>query len=176
MPVVFPEALKSEGNISVTVVPVASITDTSAPSLASITSDGVNASFYFYSGSAGATSTTNTGTAPRRLGSKDVFNEFGETTHAVGDLQYVYDPQADDTADANKVKAICAEGEQVYLVYRYGKDAETDLGVGDKVNLWLVELGPQNEQPTGDGEFDQLAITQAAIVKAPPVKGIALAA
>lgn len=176
MPVDFPEALKSEGNISVTVVPAASITNTASPSLAAITSDGVNASFYLYSGSAAATSTTNTGTAPRRLGSKDVFNEFGETTHAVGDLQYVYDPQAADTDAANKVKQVCVEGAQVYLVFRYGKDAETDLAAADKVNLWLVQLGPQNEQPTGDGEFDQLAISQAAIVKAPPVKGVALAA
>ena len=173
--VTFPEAIKAEGNISVTVVPRDTLTSTSAPSLADIT-NGVNASLYLYSGSGAASSTTNTGTAPRRLGSKDVFNEFGETTHAIGDLQYVYNPQADDDDPANAVKAACAEGAEVYIVYRYGKDAETPLAVGDKVNIWLVELGPQNEAPTGDGEFDQLAVSQAAIIKAPPTKGVALVA
>lgn len=174
--VVFPEAIKAEGNISVTVVPKASLTSTSTPSLADITTAGVNASLYLYSGSGAASSATNTGTAPRRLGSKDVFNEFGETTHTIGDLQYVYSPQADDTDPANAVKTVCVEGAEVYLIYRYGVDSETPLAAADKVNIWLAELGPQNETPTGDGEFDQLAVSQAAIVKAPPIKGVALVA
>lgn len=174
--VVFPEAIKAEGNISVTVVPKASLTSTAAPSLADLTADGVNVSMYLYSGAADASSATNTGTAPRRLGSKDVFNEFGETTHTIGDLQYVYSPQADDTDPANAALAVCGEGAQVYIIYRYGPDAETPLAVGDKVNIWLAELGPQNETPTGTGEFDQLAVSQAAIAKAAPVKRVALVA
>ena len=175
MTVVFPDAVKAQGRISVTAVPVDSLASTSAPSLADL-ADGVNISMYLYSGSGVPTSTTATGEAPRRLGSTEVAQELGTTSRTIGDLSYVYNTQRPDSDPANAAKALLDEGSEVYLVYRYGIDADTPLAVGDKVNIWRAQLGPQNEGATGDGDFDQLNITQAAISKAPPVKGVALVA
>lgn len=176
MVVVFPDAVKAQGAVSVTAIPVADLTSTSSPSLAELTTDGVNISLYLYTGAAAPTSTTTTGEAPRRLGSKEVTQELGTTNHAIGDLQYVYDPQADAADPANAAKTMLTEGDEFYLVYRYGPDGDTDLEVADKVNVWKVQVGPQNEGATGDGEFDHLSITQSVIAKAPPVKGVAVAA
>lgn len=176
MTVVFPDAVKAQGAISVTVVPLASLTSTASPSLAEINSSGVNISLYLYTGSAQPTSTTTTGEAPRRLGSKDVIQEAGNTNHAIGDFQYVYDPQAAPDAPANAARDMLDEGAEFYAIYRYGKDGEDALAVGDKVNIWHIQTGPQNEGATGDGEFDHLAITQSAIAKTPPVKNVALVA
>lgn len=176
MPVVFPDAVKAQGAISVTAIPVADLTSTSSPSLAELTTDGVNISLYLYTGSAAPSSTTTTGEAPRRLGSKDVTQEMGVTNHAVADLQYVYDPQAAAADPANAARDMLVEGDEFYLVYRYGPDGNTDLAAADKVNLWRVQVGPQNEGATGDGEFDHLSITQSVIAKSPPVKNVALVA
>lgn len=176
MPVVFPDAVKAQGAISVTVIPVADLSTPSAPKLSELTTDGVNISLYLFSGAGAPSSTTTTGEAPRRLGSKDVPQEMGNTSHAIGDLQYVYDPQAADGASANAARDMLTEGDEFYAVYRYGKDGEDDLAVSDKVNVWHIQVGPQNEGATGDGEFDQLAITQTAIAKAPPIKNVAVVA
>jgi hypothetical protein len=176
MTVIFPDAVKAQGAISVVAIALADLTSTSAPSLAELNTDGVNISMYLYSGSAAPSSTTSTGEAPRRLGSKDVTQEMGNTTHSIGDLQYVYDPQAADADPANAAKALLVPGGEFYLVYRYGKDAETALAVGDIVNIWHVQVGPQNRGATGDGEFDHLSITQTAIGKTPPVEDVALVA
>lgn len=175
MTVTFPEAVKSQGRISVTAVPVADLESTATPSLADLAA-GVNISMYLYAGSGMASSTTATGEAPRRLGSSETEQEFGTTSRTIADLSYVYSPQAPDGDPANAAKELLEEGEMVYLVYRFGVDADTPLAVGDKVNIWRAQLGPQNEGSTGDGDFDQLNITQAAISKSPPVKGVVLVA
>lgn len=176
MTVVFPDAVKSQGKISVVAIALADLTSTSSPSLAELNTDGVNVSMYLYTGSAVPVSTTNTGESPRRLGSKNIIQEFGTTNHALGDLQYVYDPQASSSDPANAAKTLLVEGDEFYLVYRYGVDSEDAFALADKVNVWHVQVGPQNEGSTGDGEFDQLSITQAVIAKSTPVKGVAIAA
>jgi hypothetical protein len=176
MTVVFPDAVKAQGAISVTAIAVADLTTPTAPKLSDLTSDGVNISMYLYTGSAAPSSTTTTGEAPRRLGSKQVTQEMGTTNHAIGDLQYVHDPQASAGDPANAAKTLLTEGDEFYLVYRYGPDGEDALAIGDKVNVWKVQVGPQNEGATGDGEFDHLSITQSVIAKAPPTKGVALVA
>lgn len=175
MSVYFPEAEKAQGKVSVTAVLVDDLTSTSAPSLADLAT-GVNISMYLYAGSGMATSSTATGEAPRRLGSSETEQEFGTTSRTIADLSYVYSPQKPSNDPANAAKELLEEGAVVYLIYRFGVDADTPLAVGDKVNIWRAQLGPQNEGMTGDGDFDQLNITQAAISKAPPVKGVALVA
>lgn len=176
MTVVFPDAQKSQGATSVTVIPLAALTTPSAPKLSDLTTSGVNISLYLYTGSAQPTSTTTTGEAPRRLGTNEVTQEMGTTNHAIGDFQYAYDPQAADDDPTNAARDMLTEGDEFYAVYRYGPLGKTPLEVGDKVNVWHIQVGPQNEGATGDGEFDHLAITQSVIAKAPPIKNVALVA
>ena len=164
MTVVFPEAVKAQGNVSVTVVQT--IADPTAPKLATEinAASSVNVSCYLYSGGMG-TSTTNKGEAPRRLCSTDTFQQFGNTSYDISDLVYLYNPQEDDTDEANEAKAALTEGSDVYLVVRKGLDAKTAAyATGQLVDVWHVRLGPQNRGMTGDGEFDEFAITQTVIV------------
>jgi hypothetical protein len=174
--VVFPEAVKAQGNTSVTIVQT--IADMAAPGLASEinAATSVNASCYLY-GDLNPTATTAKGEAPRRLCTTEVFQQFGNTTYEVPDITYVFDPQGDDTDEANEAKAALAEGTDVYLVIRRGLNATTTAyAVGQKVDVWHVRLGPQNRGATGDGEFDEYAITQSVIALEPAEYGVAIVA
>lgn len=176
MPVLFPDAVKVQGNTSVTVVQT--IANINAPDLSSEINavSSVNVSCFLYSGGVG-TSTTNKGEAPRRLCTTQTFQQFGNTSYEVTDLMYVYDPQLDDADDANAAKAALAEGSEVYLVIRKGLDAQnTAHAVGQKVDVWHVRLGPQNRGVTGDGEFDEFAIVQSVIALNPPAQDVAIVA
>lgn len=176
MTVLFPEATKVQGNTSVVVVQT--VANMAAPDLSSEVNaaSSVNVSCFLY-GDLNPTVTTNKGEAPRRLCTTQVFQQFGNTTYEVPDLQYVYDPQSDDTVDANKAKAALAEGSEVFLVVRRGLNAQTDaVAAGDRVDVWNVRLGPQNRSTTGDGEFDEYSITQSVIALGPPQYGVAIVA
>jgi hypothetical protein len=176
MSVVFPTAIKSQGNVSVVVVQT--MTTPSAPSLATDINGAtaVNGSCYLYSGGAG-TSNTNKGDAPRRLCSTSTFQQLGNTSYDVTDLQYVYDPQSASTVPANKLMAALAPGASVYLIIRKGLNAQTTAyAATQKVDVWHIKLGPQNFGMTGDGEFDELSITQSVVVLEPPLFGVAIVA
>ena len=176
MTVIFPEAVKQQGNTSV--VAVQNIADPAAPSLATDiqAATSVNVSCFLYSGGVG-TATTNKGEAPARLCTTKRLQQFGTTSYEVTDLQYVYDPQKPDSDNANKAKAALTDGTDVYLVVRKGMNAETTaFATGQKVDIWHVRLGPQNRTQTGDGEFDEYSITQTVVVLEPPVEDVALAA
>lgn len=175
MTVVFPEGVSAFGTTSVAVVQT--IANTSAPTLTEINAaTSVNVSCFLVSGGVG-TVTTNKGNPPRRLCTTAQFESFGTSTYSVSDLTYLYSPQGDDADVANKAKVALEEGTDVYLVVRRGLSAEDEpFAVGDKVDIWHVTLGPQNEQPTGDGEFDLHAIVQPSAVKSKPVKNVTIAA
>lgn len=177
MTVLFPEAVKAQGNHSVTVVQT--LPDSDAPKLTEVNGTGsINVScFLFGTGGFAATSTTNKGEAPPRLCTTETFQEFGNTSYEISDLQYVYDPQGDPTEDANRAMAALTPGTEVYLIERLGLDAKTaPYAVGQKVNVHHVRVGPQNRTKTGDGEFDQFSITQSVIHIEPPVYDVALVA
>lgn len=168
MSVIFPEATAQLGNTSITVVQT--VADMAAPKLATEinAASSVNVSCFLYSGGVG-TATTNKGSAPRRICTKAELQQFGVTNYEVTDLSYVYNPQAADSTDDNKAKAALTEGSEVYLIVRKGLDAETAAyATGQYVDVWHVELGPQNRGVTGDGEFDEFNIVQSVIVKSPP--------
>lgn len=176
MTVLFPEGTQQLGNTSITVVQT--VADMSAPKLATEinATSSVNVSCFMFSGGVGS-STTNKGTAPRRLCTKTELQRLGLTTYDVTDLQYVYDPQADDTDDENKAKAALTEGTDVYLIVRRGLDAQDEAyAASQKVDVWHVELGPQNRTTTGEGEFDLYSITQSVAVIEPPVLDAVIAA
>lgn len=176
MTVIFPEAVKAQGNTSVKVV--TAIADPAAPKLATElnAASSVDVSCYLF-GDFAATATTNKGEAPRRLCSVETLQEFGNTSYEITDIQYVYDPQASSSDAANKAKAALTEGAEVWLVERLGLNARTGaFAATQKVNLHHVRLGPQNRTKTGDGEFDQFSITQSVIHVEPPYYDVTIAA
>ena len=178
MTVLFPEAVKAQGNTSVT---VAQTVTTTGPLIATEVNaaTSVDVSCFLYSGGAG-TSSQNKGAAPDRLCSTDSFEQFGRTTYTVSDLTYVYDPQAEPEDDSNAARTALTEGSDVWLVVRRGLSAQSDpYAVGQLVDLWHVRLGRQNKTTTGGetaGEFDEFSITQTVIVLEPPIEDVALVA
>lgn len=176
MSILFPEATKMQGNTSVVVVQT--MANMAAPDLSSEINAGssVNVSCFLYN-DLNPTITTAKGEAPRRMCTTQVFQQFGNTTYEVPDLQYVYDPQEAPSTDNNKALAALTENSEVYLVIRRGLSAEnTALAAGQRVDIWHVRLGPQNRTVTGDGEFDELAITQSVIPLEPPEYGAVIVA
>lgn len=176
MSVLFPEATKAQGNTSVVVVQT--IADMAAPDLSSEIGavSSVNVSCFLY-GDFAPNITTAKGEAPRRLCTTEVFQQFGNTTYELGDLQYVYDPQEATSTDNNSAFEVLTEGAEVYLVVRRGLSAQnTAIAAGQYVDVWKVRLGPQNRSRTGDGEFDEYAITQSVIPIVPPEQHVVIVA
>ena len=170
--VVFPTAVKAQGNNSV--VAVQTVATPASPSLATEinATSSVNVSFYLYGGFA-PTAEANKGSAPARLADTIEREEFGRVKTTIADLQYVYDPQADDTDPANAAKAALPEGAEVWLVQRAGLNAETvDFAAAQQVVMHHVVLGPQNKTQTGDDEFAEFSITQAVSYLEPPIDGV----
>lgn len=176
MTVLYPEATKAQGNISVTVAPT--IAAPATPGLSTDFASGtVNVSCYLYDNGSIVSATTNKVTANARLCTTEQFQQFGNTVYEVSDLIYVYDPQGSGSSDENKAKAALDEGADVWLVERLGIDAQTtDLTAGDIVNLYHVRLGKQNRTRQGDAEAAEFSITQSAILLEPPVYDVAIIA
>jgi hypothetical protein len=172
MTVVFPEAVKAQGATNVLVIPTMS--DMAAPSLATDVGNAgtEDISNYLY-GDFQPTATTNKGEAPRRLGSTQTFQQFGNTLYEVPDLTYVYDPTGSD-AEANAAKDALDADAEVYLLIRRGHPIETAFAAAQVVDVWHVKLGPQNRGTTGDSEFDEYAITQSVVALEPPSLGVAI--
>lgn len=172
MTVVFPDAVKQQGNTSV--VFVSTVADPTAPKLATEINAGtsVNVSCFLYSGG-DVTSTQNTGAAPRRLCTTTELQQFGTKTTAITDVQYVYSPQGAPTDPSNAAKTALVEGTVWYMIQRRGLSATTSaLATTQKVKVTKVQVGAQNEGVTGTGEFDEFSITQSIIALSPPVAGV----
>lgn len=174
MTVVYPEGTPTLGATKVKAV--LAITDLEAPSLADEIDDAssVDISCFLYPAGWSPTGTTAKGTKPNRLCSKTTIEQLNRTTWTLGDLQYVYDPQDDDSADANAAKAILTEGTSVYLVERIGLDSDDEaFAVGQQVRVHYVTLGAQI--PMGDraDENAEFYIMQSLVYKnSGPVDGV----
>ncbi len=167
--VVFPVAVKQQGNTSVLFI--ATLANPAAPALVAElgAASTVNVSCYLYSGGQ-ITSTQNRGAAPRRLCTVTELQQFGTQSTEITDIQYVYGPQAANTDPSNTVKAALAPDTQWWMLVRRGLSAQnTAYAAGQKATVVQVRVGPQNEGVTGDGEFDEYAILQSVIALAPPV-------
>lgn len=173
MTVVYPEGTPTLGNTKVAAVQA--IADTSAPSLATEigAATTVDMSCYLYPAGWSPGATTARGTKPARLCSKTQQETLNRTTYTIGDLQYVYDPQAADSDPGNEAKEVLTEGSELYLVERIGLDAQTEaFAVGQQVIIHHVVLGPQVRSGDRTDENGEFFITQAvAYVGDGPTEG-----
>ena len=157
MVLVYPEGTPTLGNTSVRGVLTMAVP--TAPDLSSdinaVTS--VDLSAHLYPEGWTPTGTTARGTQKARLASKTLIEQFNRTTYTLGDLMYVYDPQAADAAAGNEAKELLVAGTQLWLVERIGLDAEDDAwAVGQHTLSHHVELGPQirmGDRTDDNGEF-----------------------
>lgn len=138
----------------------------------------VEVSGYLYPAGWAPGATQNKGTAPARLASKAQAERLNRVTRTMGDLQYVYGPQAASNAAVNKALALCVEGTILYAVERIGLDAETvDFTAGQQLWVHPIKLGvqiPSGDRTDENGEF---FITQPAVYTTVngPIKGVVIA-
>lgn len=91
----------------------------------------------------------------RRMCSKQVQQRGGTVTLTIEDLIYAYDPQGLATAPINKAYAALVQGAKGFLAVRWGKHVDTAWAVGDKVDIWPVEIsyGPVKVAPEANSEL-----------------------
>lgn len=177
MTIYYPEGTPTLGNIKV--VAAVAVADETAPKLATEVkaASSVELSMALYPAGWNPGATVNKGTKPPRLGSTTQQEQFNRTTYTLASLQYVYDPQADDTDPNNAAKAMLTEGSEVYILEGRGISAEEgDFAVGTRTRSHHVRLGPQI--PQGDttdenGEFYMLQ--DITYVGSGPIDGVVVA-
>lgn len=91
----------------------------------------------------------------RRMCSKQVLQRGGTVTLTIEDLIYAYDPQGLAAAPINKAYAALVQGAKGFLAVRWGKHVDTAWAVGDKVDIWPVEIsyGPVKIAPETNSEL-----------------------
>ena len=146
---------------AVKVVWVQTLTNPASPSLAEVNaSSSLDVSLMLYEGGWQPGVTANKVSAKRRLASRKVYEKFGTTTDTLGDLQYSFDPQSASGADGRKAYEKFAEGATGYFVERLGLAIETDMAVGQRVNVYPVVLGPKSPPVDTADEAAEIQITQ----------------
>jgi hypothetical protein len=156
MSVFEPEAVESQGNIKVLALPAVAIK--TAVDLSTEVAAGIDVSLTFNAWNPGRT--PNTGTTPRRLGTRDQFPREGNMQYAAIPVTYPYDPQATAGDANNEAMETLTEGSVQEFLVRKGLDAELPLAVGQKYELWECRCGAQIEGESGDDEFAEFQIQQ----------------
>ena len=104
---------------------------------------------------------TNSGTAPRRLGTKNQFPQEGLSNYQAIEVRYPHNPAQDDTHVDNKMRAALAAGTIRFTVERQGPDAKTSaFAVAQKSIVWKYRCGRQTRTRSGDDEFAEFEIVQ----------------
>ena len=104
--------------------------------------------------------TPNTGTAPRRVGTRVQMPREGNMQYQAIPITYPDDPQAAPGDPSIKAKEALVEGTIKLVLVRKGIDAETPFTVGDKYEIWKCRCGAQIEGVSGDDEFAEFQIQQ----------------
>ncbi|GAA1138345.1 hypothetical protein [Nocardioides aquiterrae] len=153
-----PEAVESQGATKIKLL--SAVVDAAAASLATEVNaaSSVEATLVFNTWN--PTRTPNTGTAPRRVGTRDQFPREGNMQYQPIAITYPDDPQA-DTGDPNvKAKDLLTEGTVKYVLVRKGIDVDTAFAADQKYELWKVRCGAQIETQSGEDEFAEYQIQQ----------------
>lgn len=161
-----PAGVKVQGNLHSIYVPTLSLT---APSLADVNdTDAIDLSNIFYADSGRYQAENATGAAPRRLGSKKQWQQFGSLNESFsGVLRYTVDPQGATGSDGKKAFEALPEGTTGVLFIAPGIDIDATLAVGDFGYGVPIKVGKQVITGDPTDEFSEFAVEQAVIVTAP---------
>lgn len=159
MTVIYPEATSVQGNTKI--VAVATIADTSAPSLATEIGAAGSVDISCFIRDWNPELQSNQGNAPSRLCTTVQLPVEGNTQFSPIEIRYVYDPQAATSTDDNKARLLLAQGAEFYFVVRKGLDAQaTDWAASQYAEVWKVRCGRQNYVRSGEDEFSEYEISQ----------------
>ena len=174
MPVISPAGVKAQGNVKLQWV--ATIADINNPTVAEITAGTALDISCFMAAEGWAPSIDAAkGTSTRRLCSKQLYEQFGNTTYSLADLSYVYNPQGAAASDAMKAYEKLVPGTSGYFVVRLGLDAVTvDWAATQFVSVWPVTLGERLEVMDPSDEFSEILVSQSVIVTSPRAERVAI--
>lgn len=110
----------------------------------------------------------------RRACSAAVRERNGAVTQTIADIVAVYDPQAALTTALNKAYTNLVRGAQGYLVVRWGKHVDTAWAVGDKVDVYPVEIGFRTKIAGADN--DELQFKAGVAIRGDVKEDVALVA
>jgi hypothetical protein len=165
MTVVYPEGVRARGNESVIFVPT--ILDPTEPTVAELTAVGVANISCFLTGF--SPQGNQDSVEDRRLCSEQIFEDPGDVSVSIDNLEYVYYPQAASAVPENKAYEVLKKDVVGYLVDRRGLNARTvAIAAAQKVDVYPVRLGEQFRMPLDPGEQGgKFRITQKAFVTGP---------
>lgn len=174
MTTIYPEATPVQGNTKV--VAVLTVADREAPSLATEINAVTSLDLSCFLRDWNPDITVNSGTAPPRLCTTDQMPQEGRSQYAAVELRYPYDPQAADTTDDNKAKAMLTRGTVFEAVVRKGLDAREDpIAVADHVEVQPFRAGKQVRTRSGDDENAEYEIRQMIYPLAAHTDGVVVA-
>lgn len=172
MTMVMPEGTPTLGNTKLKAV--VAVADQTAPMLATeieaVTSVDISCFIYPAGWNPGATQAK--GTKPARLCTVTQREALNRVTFNSPTLQYVYDPQGDDSDPGNEAKELLVEGAEIYIVERRGLDADDPFAVDDHTRTHHLRTGLQ--LPSGDltDENGEFFIMQETEYIEDPVDGV----
>lgn len=170
MPIYEPAAVKVQGQTRVWFV--TSLASETAPSITSEinAASSVEATMAMY-GSFNPQVNVNTGNAPARLGTTEQLPVEGNAQLQPIQVGYPYDPSQDEVAEDNKLKALLAQGTELYAVVRKGVPKDIDPAAGDVVEVYKLVCGYQNLGQTGEDEFAEYNVQQNLFQQASRIEG-----
>ena len=144
MSATFPTGVPADGNVKVVWVPV--LADQEAPTLAEVNATGSMDITCGIVGGGFTTSSDQTTTQDIRLCSRQVFEDLGDVTYSIEDIEYIITPQDKTATGENAIYNTLAPGTTGYIVVRWGKDYAGAFEAGDIVDVYHVTMGPQVKQ------------------------------
>lgn len=159
-----PETTPTLGTRSVYIIPEADVPDPEALT-ALIVNGGFKATTYIYGNGGVVSGEQQKGQAPRKLAERKTREKLGTVNETITNIQYSYKPQGDSADPANDMKSAMVDGTRVYVVERLGIVDTTTAVATNVVNAFLTVLGYRNRTMTGEDDFAEYSITQAATVE-----------
>lgn len=148
---------------------VPTIADINAPKLTELSAaSALDISCTLFDSFARPTQTTNAAQLERRVCDGEQYEQAGITTYSAGEMPYALDPQAIAGSDGKKTWEKFVAGASGFLVRRLAIDVETDLAVGQFVDVFPAEVGPSMPTTVGEGESREVAGTATLFIRSKP--------
>lgn len=148
---------------------VPTIADINAPKVTELTAaSALDISCTLFDSFARPSQNTNAVTRERRVCDGEQYEQIGITTYSGGELPYALDPQAIAGADGKKTWEKFIAGATGFLVRRLGIDVNTDVAIGQFVDVFPLEVGPSMPSKQGDGESAEVSGVATYVVTGPP--------
>lgn len=162
MPAVMPKTVQSDSNKLVVFLTTPPAASTGIPTVTEINA-ALFASLYIV-GDFAVTPAQSNGAGPSKLGASVTPIKLGRVTFPVVDVQYTYVPQSLGTpgGDGNEVYEALVPDNQVTAVVLDGYDGQaTTVTAGDVADIYLMKCGRRRKGRTGEGEQDEVSVTQS---------------